>query len=974
MGIEFRVAGPPGTGKTTWLARAIAQAAEKQGSENVLVTSFTRAAAAALVGRDLPIPRNNVGTLHALCYHAIDRPTIAETKLSEWNEKAPGAFQLSVKGDERQMDDPLAERIGAQSGDEIMRKYQMLRNRLTPKDMWPEDVRAFDRLWVEWKDQTGYEDFTGMLERARDFYTAPGRPSVIFLDECFPGSVTVLSADGTQRPISEIVEKRLALKVVSCNVQTGMLEARQVIGWHKVALSDTRLMGSIGPLTCTADHPVYVPGFDYLPLQQYDVLDNGRELSLLEIRGEKLRSIRTSLREGAIHYSRVASWRRFDKPQFWTARERQGNLHSGLDADRLSALEAAGTSRLVQDGSNRPDNDEFRRNSISVLDYQSPGIHKNLSRFCPCARRRQAHRERTARDAKSVGACGVVHGRRIVGEKLRYHCNVRMERPRPAYSRRLSGAELRHFLSSVRGEKGNYHTHVCIRSAASVRDSCPVYAPGACVQDGTEAKAVNAIFGGYVQKEKLVLQDMRQGVRGHPLAADMQSGMLKETAAYAIGKMAKTVSRNARGARRGDVCCLQQKLSVRAPTAKQTCAANMQPKMQSDSVLGNTHNYVYCLDVEENHNFFANGILVHNCQDCVPLQWAVLRKWAKECETLVTAGDDDQCIFSFVGASPELMLDPPVPDEQMRTLHQSYRVPRAVLDLSQNWIKQVGRRWQKDYQPRMDAEEEVLGEVKHSMARWRDGDAALPVVEQALKNDHTIMILASCAYMLQPVIASLRGHGLPFHNPYRRANGSWNPLHVSRGTSVRERLLAYLRPQSETWGEDARWWTWKDVHDWAGMLKVKGVFRTGGQGRLDAIAKIHGDELSNMEQLLAEVFDEDALSMAFEQDLDWLRSNLLAVRAKNAEFPLEIIKTQGSKALLDTPRVLIGTIHSVKGGEADEVLMYPDLSSQGLRQWLTGGDQADAIRRMFYVGMTRTKWTLHLGTPSITHMSVEWGA
>ena len=546
MGIEFRVAGPPGTGKTTWLARAIAQAAEKQGSENVLVTSFTRAAAAALVGRDLPIPRNNVGTLHALCYHAIDRPTIAETKLSEWNEKAPGAFQLSVKGDERQMDDPLAERIGAQSGDEIMRKYQMLRNRLTPKDMWPEDVRAFDRLWVEWKDQTGYEDFTGMLERARDFYTAPGRPSVIFLDEA---------------------------------------------------------------------------------------------------------------------------------------------------------------------------------------------------------------------------------------------------------------------------------------------------------------------------------------------------------------------------------------------------------------------------------------------QDCVPLQWAVLRKWADECDTFVLAGDDDQCIFSFVGASPELMLDPPVPDEQMRTLHQSYRVPRAVLDLSQNWIKQVGRRWQKDYQPRMDdAEEEVLGEVKHSMARWRDGDAALPVVEQALKNDHTIMILASCAYMLQPVIASLRGHGLPFHNPYRRANGSWNPLHVSRGTSVRERLLAYLRPQSETWGEDARWWTWKDVHDWAGMLKVKGVFRTGGQGRLDAIAKIHGDELSNMEQLLAEVFDEDALSMAFEQDLDWLRSNLLAVRAKNAEFPLEIIKTQGSKALLDTPRVLIGTIHSVKGGEADEVLMYPDLSSQGLRQWLTGGDQADAIRRMFYVGMTRTKWTLHLGTPSITHMSVEWGA
>ena len=543
MGIEYRIGGPPGTGKTTWLAKEIARAAEARGPENILVTSFTRAAAAELVGRDLPIPRENVGTLHALCYRALDRPTIAETKIAEWNENTPSIFQLSDKGDERNLDDPLAEHACTQNGDEIMRRYQLMRNKLVDKALWPEDVVAFDTRWTDWKEQTGYEDFTGMLERARDFYGAPGRPQVICLDEC---------------------------------------------------------------------------------------------------------------------------------------------------------------------------------------------------------------------------------------------------------------------------------------------------------------------------------------------------------------------------------------------------------------------------------------------QDCVPLQWSLIRKWAAECDMLITAGDDDQLLYDFVGASPDFMLDPPVPPEQTRTLHQSYRVPRAVLDLSQRWIKQVKRRWPKEYNARMEDGQEVMGSVARVDTRWRDGDSALRVIDGALERGHSIMILASCAYMLGPILASLRRHGLAFFNPYRKANGSWNPLHASRGVSVRERLLAYLRPKSETWGEQARWWTWKDVHAWGGMLKVKDVFKKGGQGRLDVLAKDHGDESASIEQLLAEIFEEQAFERVFEQDLDWLKSNLLAARAHSAEFPLTIMQNRGSKALLEEPKIIVGTVHSAKGGEAGEVLLFPDLSRQGLQQWLTGGEGADAIRRVMYVGMTRTKWNLHLAAPSIGGMAVNW--
>ncbi len=55
--------GPRGTGKTTELARYVRLAAEKYGSSGVIVTSFTKAAATEIAGRDLAIDKNQVPPL-----------------------------------------------------------------------------------------------------------------------------------------------------------------------------------------------------------------------------------------------------------------------------------------------------------------------------------------------------------------------------------------------------------------------------------------------------------------------------------------------------------------------------------------------------------------------------------------------------------------------------------------------------------------------------------------------------------------------------------------------------------------------------------------------------------------------------------------------------------------------------------------------------------------------------------------------
>jgi superfamily I DNA/RNA helicase len=50
----------------------------------------------------------------------------------------------------------------------------------------------------------------------------------------------------------------------------------------------------------------------------------------------------------------------------------------------------------------------------------------------------------------------------------------------------------------------------------------------------------------------------------------------------------------------------------------------------------------------------------------------------------------------------------------------------------------------------------------------------------------------------------------------------------------------------------------------------------------------------------------------------------------------------------------------VKGGEADVVFLYPDVSWAGKQEWDAVGPRRDSVRRLFYVAMTRAREGLYL--------------
>lgn len=117
---------------------------------------------------------------------------------------------------------------------------------------------------------------------------------------------------------------------------------------------------------------------------------------------------------------------------------------------------------------------------------------------------------------------------------------------------------------------------------------------------------------------------------------------------------------------------------------------------------------------------------------------------------------------------------------------------------------------------------------------------------------------------------------------------------------------------------------------------------------------------------LSEVFEPDALDSLLaargdsRQLIHWWSRRIAPEFHGRVQFPLVVARAGGSQALEEAPRVMVGTIHSVKGGQADVVFLFPDLSAAGDAAYQRHGADRDSVIRLFYVGMTRARHTLYI--------------
>ena len=343
-------------------------------------------------------------------------------------------------------------------------------------------------------------------------------------------------------------------------------------------------------------------------------------------------------------------------------------------------------------------------------------------------------------------------------------------------------------------------------------------------------------------------------------------------------------------------------------------------------------------------------------QDYTSLELAVIRMWREHIDRIVLLGDDDQCIYGFRGSTPDAFLDPPIPDKHKKILTQSYRVPRRIHEFTQQWIQQVHRRQQKEYSPR-----DYEGEVLQTQSTYKYPMMIVNKVQKYIAQGKTCMIVATCNRMLYQIEKELRHRGIPYHNPYvghaekTSQYYRWNPLQGA----ARKRLAAFLRAKETTsysWlfsddddddDDDDTVVTWdtEDLKLWLKDIDAAKILVRGAK------------ELLKKKDFVDPV---NIFRAPPKKTLDFFMQNLLSSKWKAYKYVARVHK-QGYD-LDASPKVVVGTIHSVKGAESDIVFVFPDISFACAKALKTQAAR-DALRRVFYVAFTRARETLYLCSP-----------
>lgn len=377
----------------------------------------------------------------------------------------------------------------------------------------------------------------------------------------------------------------------------------------------------------------------------------------------------------------------------------------------------------------------------------------------------------------------------------------------------------------------------------------------------------------------------------------------------------------------------------------------------------------------------ARIIICDEAQDLSALETRVIQRWSSD-GALIAVGDPWQSLYAWRGADPSWLtaaLDDP---QRCRVLSQSYRVPKAVHRAATRWATRLSDYKPIEYQPK--------DETGHCLHR-PNIVLSLPytVVNELpplLQRGDTVMIAATCEYMIRGVVSELRDRGLPFANPWRLANRAWNPLKTSSAhgrkrsdgeqLTTADRLRLFLRPPIE----ENRTWTVGETLPWIERIKSAGTLYYGSKIAIQRLC-VQDPQVPVDFEFFSRYMETAALSelwrAAFEERdpikmIQWMSQRLSSVGSwHQLHRYMERMIRAGHKPW-EEPRLFIGTIHSFKGAEADHVYLFPDISAAARESWELGHPQEkDAIVRAFYVGMTRARKSLTLCGGG--RIAVDWG-
>lgn len=336
-------------------------------------------------------------------------------------------------------------------------------------------------------------------------------------------------------------------------------------------------------------------------------------------------------------------------------------------------------------------------------------------------------------------------------------------------------------------------------------------------------------------------------------------------------------------------------------------------------------------------------LILDEAQDLSVLQWDLIKQWGLHTTRVIAAGDDDQALYRWAGANFEPLLTATT----RRVLPHSYRIPRRIHAWAERFTTAIKHRQPKTW----DARDEP-GILVQEPGDWHNPEGIVARLRSGLADvSGTMACIAPCSYMLEPLLRLLAQEGIPFANKWRRNRQDWNPLASQRHhVGIGRRVLDFLRPMD-------RLWSWQELATWLPLLRTEGVLHA--RAKHDVSMRASDPHLCTRADIEA-VFLPHTVEGALQSTATWLEDHVLQSKARFLHYPLRVYKHYGRAGLADEPRLTVGTAHSLKGAEADTVVLWPALSRAQQLACYEGGDASDDVYRMLYVGSTRAREALYV--------------
>jgi len=349
-------------------------------------------------------------------------------------------------------------------------------------------------------------------------------------------------------------------------------------------------------------------------------------------------------------------------------------------------------------------------------------------------------------------------------------------------------------------------------------------------------------------------------------------------------------------------------------------------------------------------------LVIDEFQDITTLQYAVYEEWRPHMKRVLIAGDDDQVVYAWQGADPDLLLDEPVDEDVV--LPNSYRLPSRILNVVNHEISHIDKRQEKDLEPRTE------GGAVEAMRNRSMLDVTREVRRTVEETDEDVMVLFRARYQMFQFVEEFIDQGIPFK--CLTDQRMW----TDRLTHYIDAIEALDADESMN-GLHAR--------RLADML-ADSAFGTGERDDLfetldDREEEADVDDITALE-IEPEVVREHAPFVPRPPEAaDMLR--------KVTSFQERSVRAYFASTYrgMERDRVRVGTIHSAKGREADHVFVATDLTEKVVEQMAATVEQegktvpgdreftkrtspvptmTDNERRVFYVGMSRARERLVL--------------